>query len=108
MAIIDTLKIQAKPHHTQPYFQKPTLPRQCKATAHQCQIHYDQIAGYSQKIIKQGSSLPQMFADFAEIPAPGTPNGHYVVAVKLWSAMSLGTVTVTLDTLKVDGATPKI
>jgi hypothetical protein len=74
--------------------------------AHLCQIHYNQIAGYKQKIIKAGRAIPPIFADFTEIPAPGTPTGHYVVAVKLWSTLSLGTVTVTLDSLRVDGATP--
>ncbi|HEY2032141.1 MAG TPA: DUF3108 domain-containing protein, partial [Rhizomicrobium sp.] len=49
-------------------------------TAHLCQIHYNQIAGYKQKIVKEGKALPDMFVDFADVPAPGTPNGHYVVA----------------------------
>jgi hypothetical protein len=72
--------------------------------AHLCQIHYNQIAGYKQKILKEGKSLPDMFVDFADIPAEGTPNGHYVVAVKLWASLSLGTVTATLDDLKVGSA----
>jgi len=76
-------------------------------TAHLCQIHYKQIAGYKQKIIKEGKSLPDMFVDFAEVPAPHTPNKHYLVAVKLWAPMTLGTVTATLDELKVDGAPPR-
>ncbi len=74
--------------------------------AHLCKIAYNQIAGYKQKIVKEGKALPDMFVDFADIPAPGTPNGHYVVAVKLWATMSLGTVTATLDELKVDGVNP--
>ena len=71
---------------------------------HLCQIHYNQIAGYKQKIVKEGKALPDMFVDFADIPADGSPNGHYVVAVKLWASLSLGTVTATLDDLKVGGA----
>ena len=74
--------------------------------AHLCKIHYNQIAGYKQKIVKEGKSLPDMFVDFAEVPAPGTPNGHYVVAVKLWASMTLGTVTATMEDLKVDGTPP--
>jgi hypothetical protein len=70
--------------------------------AHLCQIHYNQVAGYKPKISGVGQALPQMFADFADFPAPGAPNGHYVVAVKLWSSLSLGTVTVTLNNLKID------
>jgi hypothetical protein len=75
--------------------------------AHLCQIHYNQIAGYKQKIVKEGKSLPDMFVDFAEVPAPGTPNKHYLVAVKLWASLTLGTVTATLDELKVDGTPPR-
>jgi hypothetical protein len=47
-----------------------------------------------------------MFADFANIPAADAPNGSYVVAVRLWSTQSLGTIAVTLDTIKVDGIAP--
>ena len=75
--------------------------------AHLCEVHYNQIAGYKQKIVKEGKELPKMFVDFADISAAGAPNGHYVVAVKLWSTLSLGTVTATLDALKVDGAAAK-
>jgi Protein of unknown function (DUF3108) len=70
-------------------------------TAHLCQIHYDEIAGYKQKIVKEGKTLPDMFVDFADVPAPGTPNGRYVVAVKLWASLSFGSVTATMDDLKV-------
>lgn len=75
-------------------------------TAHLCQIHYNQIAGYKQKIVKEGKALPPMFVDFADVPAKDAPNGHFVVAIKLWSALSWGTVTATLDGIKVDGAAP--
>lgn len=69
-------------------------------SAHLCQVHYNQIAGYKQKIVKEGQALPPMYADFADVPAPSAPNGHYVVAVKLWTALSWGTVSVTLSQLK--------
>jgi hypothetical protein len=75
-------------------------------TAHLCQIHYKQIAGYKQKIVKEGKALPDMFVYFADVPAPDTPNGHYVVAVKLWASLTLGTVTATMSDLRVDGALP--
>lgn len=77
-----------------------------EGTAHLCQIHYKQIAGYKQKIVKEGKSLPDMYVDFADVPAPGTPNGHYVVAVKLWASLTLGTVTATMSDLRVDGTLP--
>jgi hypothetical protein len=76
-------------------------------SAHLCQIHFNYIAGYKQKIIREGKQLPEMFADFADIPASGAPGGRFVVAVKLWSPLSLGTVTVTLDDVKIDGSTPQ-
>jgi hypothetical protein len=69
-------------------------------TAHLCQIHYNQIAGYKQKIVKEGKALPALYGDFADVPAPGAPGGHYVIAVKLWTTLSWGTVTVTLSDLK--------
>ena len=73
---------------------------------HLCQIHYNQIAGYKQKIVKEGKALPPMYAEFADVPSSSAPGDRYVVAVKLWSTLSLGTVTATLNTLKVDGKMP--
>ena len=75
-------------------------------SAHLCEIHYNAIAGYPQRLVSNRRAPPKIFADFVDIPAPGTPSGHFMVAVKLWSTLSLGTVTVTLDAIKVDGATP--
>ncbi|HEY1632327.1 MAG TPA: DUF3108 domain-containing protein [Rhizomicrobium sp.] len=83
------------------------LPGLFSGNVHQCQIHYNQIAGYKQKIVKEGKALPPMFIEFAEVPAAGAPNGHFLVATKLWTTLSWGTVTATLDTLKVDGAPSK-
>jgi hypothetical protein len=50
--------------------------------------------------------FPKMFADFADISAADAPSGSYVVAVRLWCTQSLGTITVTLDTIRVDGIAP--
>jgi len=74
--------------------------------AHLCQIHFNHIAGYKQEIIGEDQEFPKMFADFADIPAADAPSGSYVVAVRLWSTQSLGTIAVTLDTIKVDGIAP--
>jgi hypothetical protein len=68
--------------------------------AHLCGLHYKQIAGFKPKILKEGAALPAIFADFADIPAPGAPNGHYVVALKLWSDLSWGTVSARLTRLQ--------
>ncbi len=45
---------------------------------------------------------PKMFADFAEVPETGTSNRRYVVPVKAWAELSLGTVTAMLDSLKLE------
>ena len=73
-------------------------------TAHLCQIHYRQIAGYNQKLVREGRPFPDTFADFAPMPDPGAPGGHYNVPVRVWAQMSLGTMSVTLNALKLDSA----
>jgi hypothetical protein len=74
-------------------------------TAHQCMVHYNEIAGYKQKIIAEGKKLPPMYADFIDVP--GGPSGHYVIAAKLWASTGWGTVTAQLSDLQVNGAAPK-
>jgi len=71
--------------------------------AHLCELHYRQIAGFKPKILKEGKAFPQMFADFADVPSESGPNGHYVVALKLWSQLSWGTVSAELTRLEVGG-----
>jgi hypothetical protein len=75
--------------------------------AHLCQVHYNQIAGYKPKILKEGKAFPPIYALFAEIPSAGAPSGHYVIAVKVWAQMMLGDVTVTLNKLEVAGGAAK-
>src|SRR5205085_4810734 len=70
-------------------------------TAHLCQVHYHQIAGFKPKILKEGAAFPPIYADFADIPAPGALHGHYVVALKLWSRLTWGTVSAELTVLRV-------
>jgi hypothetical protein len=74
-------------------------------TAHQCLVHYNEIAGYKQKIISEGKKLPAMHADFIDVS--GGPSGHYVIAAKLWASTGWGTVTAELSDLKVNGAPVK-
>ena len=69
--------------------------------AHLCQVHYRQIAGFKPKILKEGAAFPPIYADFADIPAAGAPDGHYIVALKLWSRLSWGTVSAELTKLNV-------
>ncbi len=61
-------------------------------TAHLCQIHYEQIAGYKPKILKEGKSWPPIFGYFTNIPSEGAPHGRYVVALKVWADMRWGRV----------------
>lgn len=76
------------------------------ANAHLCQIHYNQIAGYDQKLVRAGRPFPATFMDVASFPTAGAPGGHYTVPIKFWSSLSFGAMTVTLDAIKVDGADP--
>jgi len=72
--------------------------------AHLCHLHYKQIAGYKPKMLKEGSAWPTIFAEIADIPATGAPDGRYVVPVKLWADTSWGRVTVELSQLKTEEA----
>jgi len=74
--------------------------------AHLCQIHYKQIAGYDQKLVRAGRAYPDTFMDVVTLPAADAPDGHYTVPIKVWTSLSLGTMTVTLNAIKVDGAVP--
>jgi hypothetical protein len=73
-------------------------------TAHLCALHYEAIAGYPQRDAMAWQASPSMFADVIAVPAPDTPGGRYIIPIKLWSVRSLGTMTVTLDSIRVDGA----
>jgi hypothetical protein len=77
-----------------------TLGKLYAGNAHLCQVHYRQIAGFKPKILKEGAAFPPIYADFADIAASSAPNGHYVVAVKVWSHLSWGTVSAELTHLR--------
>ncbi|HET7335650.1 MAG TPA: DUF3108 domain-containing protein [Rhizomicrobium sp.] len=72
-------------------------------TAHLCQIHYRQIAGFKQKILDEGKKIPPIYGLFAEVPAQNAPNGHYIVALRVWTKTDWGTVSADLNALKVNG-----
>jgi hypothetical protein len=71
-------------------------------TAHLCQLHYNQIAGFKPKILKEGRAMPPAYAWVGEIRSAGAPNGHYLLPLKLWAATGYGTVTATLTQMKVE------
>ena len=67
---------------------------------HLCRLHYKQIAGYKPKMMKEGAAWPPIFADIADIPAEGAPDGRFLVPVKLWADTGWGRVTAELSHLK--------
>jgi hypothetical protein len=69
---------------------------------HLCDLHFVPIAGYPHRLIMERHDPPKMFADFVDVAETGMPNGRYVVPVKVWAERSLGTVTATIDTLKLE------
>ena len=70
-------------------------------TAHLCRLHYQQIAGFKPKILKEGASFPAIYGDFAEILAGGAPGRRYLVPLKLWAHVNWGTVSVQITRLDV-------
>jgi Protein of unknown function (DUF3108) len=74
-----------------------------KGKAHLCQMHYDQIAGFKPKILKEGKAFPPIFGWFADIPSADSPNGHYFIALRVWASTGYGTVSAELNKLKIDG-----
>lgn len=71
--------------------------------AHLCQLHYNQIAGFKPKILKEGKAFPPIFGWFADVPSPNSPNGHLLIALKVWASTGWGTVTADLSEIKVNG-----
>jgi hypothetical protein len=80
-----------------------STPHLWSGKAHLCQMHYDQIAGFKPKILKEGKEFPPIYGWFAEIPSPNSPNGHYLIALKVWASTGYGTVAAELDKLQIDG-----
>ena len=74
--------------------------------AHLCELHFVPIAGYPQRLVMERRDPPKMFADFIDVAETGTPNGHYVLPVKVWAELNMGTVTAMLDSINIDGAAP--
>jgi hypothetical protein len=71
--------------------------------AHLCQLHYNQIAGFKPKIMKEGKAFPPIYGWFADIPNASAPNGRYFVALRVWASTGYGTVMAELNQLKIDG-----
>jgi hypothetical protein len=77
-----------------------------KGNAELCQIKYVQIAGFKQKIIKEGASFPVINAWVATFPS--SISGHsYTVPLRVWADTSYGVIAAVATSLKIDGAAPK-
>ncbi|HUJ02615.1 MAG TPA: DUF3108 domain-containing protein, partial [Rhizomicrobium sp.] len=72
-----------------------------------CQIHYKQIAGFKQKILEEGSRLPDIFAWVVSYPSRADAGRHYIVPVKVWATTAFGTIAATAENVKVDGVSIK-
>lgn len=70
--------------------------------AHLCQMHYNQIAGFKPKIVKEGKSLPPVYGWFVDVPSPNAPNGRYVVLIKAWASTGWGTADATITHMSID------
>lgn len=78
-------------------------------TAHLCEMHYKQIAGYKPKMLKEGQAWPAIYTLVADVPDAGAPLGRYVVPLRVWAKTSWGTVTAKLSNLKTgSGETGKL
>jgi Protein of unknown function (DUF3108) len=79
-----------------------------QAKARLCELHFVLIAGYPQRLIMEGREPPKMYADFAAMPKADAPGGRYRVPVKVWAELGWGTVTATLDMIRLDNAVPAL
>jgi hypothetical protein len=68
-----------------------------------CQIHYNQIAGFKQKILEEGKKLPDMFAWMAALPARNDSRAHYIVPLRIWTATGFGTVEALASRVNLNG-----
>lgn len=90
--------------------EKPgTVASPWKGPVHLCQVRQHQLSGYKPRILKEGKNFPPIYAWFVDVPSASAPNGHYVIALRVWAATGWGTVSAELSGLHVNGAdlTPK-
>ncbi len=71
-----------------------------------CEARYNQIAGFSQKVIEGKASFPTIHAWMATFPSA---SGHdYVVPLRVWADTPYGVVAAVTSTLKIDGVDRKM
>ena len=76
-----------------------------KGPAVLCRARYNQIAGFSQKVIDGNAGFPPIHAWMATFPSA---SGHdYVVPLRVWADTPYGVVAAVTSQLKVDGISKK-
>ncbi|MBV8801214.1 MAG: DUF3108 domain-containing protein, partial [Alphaproteobacteria bacterium] len=73
-----------------------------KGPAVQCIARYNQIAGFSQRILSEKASFPKIHAWFAVFPST-LPGRHYVVPLRVWADTFFGRLSAFATSVKIDG-----
>jgi hypothetical protein len=73
-----------------------------KGAAIQCQVRYNQIAGFSQHVLSENASFPVVHAWFVKFPSSVTGR-DYIVPLRAWADTEYGTVAGVTSSLKIDG-----
>lgn len=68
-----------------------------------CQIHYNEIAGYSQTVIEQNKKFPKMYAWVVAVQSSSDPARHYTIPIRLWAETDYGIVAAVASQVKLDG-----
>ena len=68
-----------------------------------CQIHYNQVAGYQQTVVKKGQKLPDIYAWVASVQSTSDPARRYMVPLRVWAETEYGLVVALASRLRVDG-----
>jgi hypothetical protein len=68
-----------------------------------CQIHYNEIAGYSQTVIEQNKKFPKMYAWIVAVQSSSDPSRRYTIPVRLWAETDYGIVAAVASQVKLDG-----
>jgi hypothetical protein len=77
-----------------------------KGPAVQCTARYNQIAGFSQKVLDQNAAFPTIHAWVATFPS--STGRDYVVPLRVWANTPYGVVAAVTSTLKIDGIDKKM
>jgi hypothetical protein len=69
-----------------------------------CQIHYRQIAGYSQEVIEKNKKFPDIFAWVVAVNGTVDHTRQYMVPVRVWAQTDYGIIAAVASQLKLDGS----